>query len=343
MRGPEIHLIADWRVLGGAEMRAFELHRALSSSARVRAWSEYEPAPELARMLPIDRIHARLFRFPRRGVFVFIGVYFHVGRWVLVARPSRTILLYNTLSPESLSERLGQVSADGQRPVELVYASDALRRITGRGGMVQDSIIDIRRFAPRSPAAGRESPPGRFVVGRASRDVPYKHAESDPELYARLAERGCEVRIAGGSCLGDRLGAVPGVTLLPFVAQERLPAFFHELDCFVFRTSSRWYETFGRVVAEAMACGVPVVCERDSGAADYVAHGETGFLVDTDQEAFDAIIALKNDPALRARIGDGARRAMAERYSDGRVAAIRDFYLAGARTSMTSDSAGERQ
>ncbi len=341
MREPEIHLIADWRVLGGAEMRAFELHRALSSFARVRAWSEHEPAPELARMLPIDRIQARRFRFPRRGVFVFIGVYFHVGRWILLARPSRTVLLYNTLSPEYFSERLRQVSAGGRRSVELVFASDALRRISGLEGAVQDSIIDIRRFSPRPPGAGRESSSDRFVVGRASRDVPYKHAESDPELYARLAESGCEVRIAGGSCLGERLGAVPGVTLLPFVAQENLPAFLHELDCFVFRTSSRWYETFGRVVAEAMACGIPVVCERDSGAADYVRHGETGFLADTDQEAFDAIIALRDDPELRVRIGESARRAMEQRYSAERVAAIRDFYLAGAPTSMASDSVGE--
>jgi glycosyltransferase involved in cell wall biosynthesis len=79
-----------------------------------------------------------------------------------------------------------------------------------------------------------------------------------------------------------------------------------------------------------MACGLPVVCERDSGAADYIVHGETGFLVSTDQEAFDAIIALKNDPALRARIGENARRSMEQRYSAPRVAAIRDFYLGGA-------------
>ncbi len=166
----------------------------------------------------------------------------------------------------------------------------------------------------------------------------YKHAEGDPELYARLVEAGCEVRIAGGSCLGERLGAVAGVRLFAFLAQEHMPAFLCELDCFVFRTSSRWYETFGRVVAEAMACGLPVVCERDSGAGDYIVHGETGFLAGTDREALDTIIALKNDPALRARIGESARRAMEQRYSTQRVAAICDFYLQSPSDAVASCS-----
>jgi glycosyltransferase involved in cell wall biosynthesis len=48
------------------------------------------------------------------------------------------------------------------------------------------------------------------------------------------------------------------------------------------------------------------VCEQDSGASDYIVHDETGFLAGTDREALDAIIALKNDPDLRARIGQRA-------------------------------------
>jgi glycosyltransferase involved in cell wall biosynthesis len=98
----------------------------------------------------------------------------------------------------------------------------------------------------------------------------------------------------------------------------------------VYRTSSQWYEAFGRIVVEAMACGVPVVCERDSGAAEYIEHGETGFLVETDQEAIDAVLMLRADPALRTRIASAARRAVEQRYSRDAIAAIRSFYLRGA-------------
>ena len=80
------------------------------------------------------------------------------------------------------------------------------------------------------------------------------------------------------------------------------------------------------------------VCERDSGAGDYIVHGKTGFLVGTDREALDTIIALKNDPALRARIGESARRAMEQRYSAQRVAAICDFYLQSPSDAVASCS-----
>jgi hypothetical protein len=86
--------------------------------------------------------------------------------------------------------------------------------------VAQDSIIDIRRFSPHPACSGPDSTPDQFVVGRASRDVPCKHAEGDPELHARLAESGCEVRIAGGSCLSEQLAAV---MLLPFIAYSKLP------------------------------------------------------------------------------------------------------------------------
>ena len=80
---------------------------------------------------------------------------------------------------------------------------------------------------------------------------------------------------------------------------------------------------------EAMACGLPVVCERDSGAAEYIEYGETAFLVDSDQEAFETVLMLKDDPSLRAWVGAAARRASEKRYSGEAIAAIRNYYLEG--------------
>ncbi len=81
---------------------------------------------------------------------------------------------------------------------------------------------------------------------------------------------------------------------------------------------------------EAMACGLPVVCERDSGAAEYIEHGETGFLVDSDQEALETVLMLKGDPSLRGRSGAAACRASEKRYSGEAIAAIRNYYLRSA-------------
>jgi hypothetical protein len=41
----------------------------------------------------------------------------------------------------------------------------------------------------------------------------------------------------------------------------------------------------GRVVTEAMACGLPVVCHESGGYAEIIEHGRNGFLFDTQQEA----------------------------------------------------------
>jgi glycosyltransferase involved in cell wall biosynthesis len=328
MRRETIHLINDLRQLGGSEFRTVELYRALAPVADVAVWTEYAPDPEVARAVPVARIDVRRLRFPKRGSFVFVGVYYHIGRWIRFAWPSRIIQIYNTPHPELLRERIQRLSLGGRRVVELVFASRSLRDECGLRGVVEDSIIDIERFSPeRGAPRMRASSKPSFVVGRASRDVPYKHAENDPQLYGRLADLGCQIRVAGGTCLRGMIAEHPRVQLLPRVPQAELPAFLRSLDCFLYRTSSHWHEAFGRVIVEAMACSLPVVCERDSGAADYIEHGKTGFLVDSDQEALETVLLLKDDASLRARIASAARKAVEERYSAGAIAAIRRFYL----------------
>src|SRR5262249_9344252 len=69
-------------------------------------------------------------------------------------------------------------------------------------------------------------------------------------------------------------------------------------------------EGLGRVVLEAMACGVPVVTVDRWGPRELVTDGETGLLVppgDVDALA-DRMRRLASDPALRVRLGAAARR-----------------------------------
>ena len=74
-----------------------------------------------------------------------------------------------------------------------------------------------------------------------------------------------------------------------------------------------WNEPFGIVMAEAMACGAPVIGFRRGAVPEVVAHGETGFVVDTTDEMSAAIDRI-------AEIARAACRARVETlYSDATV------------------------
>ncbi|MEP7200211.1 MAG: glycosyltransferase family 4 protein [Chloroflexota bacterium] len=70
-------------------------------------------------------------------------------------------------------------------------------------------------------------------------------------------------------------------------------------------------------LTELLNAGVPVVAEAVGQNAEYIAHGESGLLVRAgDADAFVAAVTqLLNDDDLRARIGDGARRRMADHFA----------------------------
>ncbi len=84
-------------------------------------------------------------------------------------------------------------------------------------------------------------------------------------------------------------------------------------------------EAFGNVLAEAMACGLPIVVARSGAAPEIARHGQNGLIVDTegDQAAgfADAIDTLILDPDLRRRLGEGALVDVHARFSVERAVA----------------------
>jgi D-inositol-3-phosphate glycosyltransferase len=129
----------------------------------------------------------------------------------------------------------------------------------------------------------------------------------DPEarrLRARAAER----------AVGDR------VRLLGRLGRAELPALLRSADAVV---CVPWYEPFGIVPLEAMACGVPVVASAVGGLTDTVVDGVTGVLVAPRRpdDLAVALTALLADPDRRRALGAaGADRARL-RYRWSRVAA----------------------
>ncbi len=317
-----------WAV-AGSEHRTIELYRLLAPHADVKVWSAYEPDPRIAAQVPIEAIRPSSLHFPRGGTAIFVGVYFRYGRWIHLSGCGRRIIVYNSDHPHILRRRIRKLESFGTHRVEVVFASRWLRDASPYRGTVHVSPIDIRRFSPRPTPR----PPGPFTVGRLSRNQPEKHNRRDPALYSALVSQGVRVRIMGGELLRELGPLDERVELVPEGGQDAW-RFVQGLDCLFYRTSDEWQEPHGRVVQEAMACGLPVVCSRRVGATDFIRHGRNGFVFDSDAEALDVLRQLRDDPVLRARVGAAARRTVELLFSEESVRRMRDFYLRGTDTEF---------
>jgi len=76
------------------------------------------------------------------------------------------------------------------------------------------------------------------------------------------------------------------------------------------------YDTFGMVVGEALALGIPAIVSSRAGAAELIEHRRSGWILSgvTAQETGGALLALSRDRDLRASMA-AAGRAVAARYS----------------------------
>ena len=190
--------------------------------------------------------------------------------------------------------------------------------------------VDTSVFTPQGPSAARGPRPRLLALGRL---VERKGIATAIAALAQLPE--AELVVAGGPgragltasddyqalrAAAERYGVADRVVFTGGVARSDVPALIRSAAVVV---CVPWYEPFGIVPLEAMACGVPVVASAVGGLSDTVVDQETGLLVPPRDpgalaRGLDQLLA---DPAKRAAFGAaGARRARRD-YSWAQVAA----------------------
>ncbi len=320
---PTVHIVNKFeQTRGGSELHALDVGERLAKYTNVEFWAPEMPHPHFSGKVGVKAIEPGQGRVPHGGVLVIIGVYFNIVTWIRRSRPKRVIFLYNTFEAPLLFERIQEVfEQTGIRP-ELLYCSDMMRQEVDLPGFFEPSPVDIDLFRPR----GTPFPPGhRFTVGRHSRDVIEKHHPQDWNVYEVAAQAGGRSRLLGGTCMERVFPKTEGIEFLP-ARSDGIVEFLQELDCFYYNTST-WIEPWGRVVIEAMACGVPVLVSDAGGYAQAVEHGHTGLVFRTVEEAVGLMRELAADPVLRQRLGAEARRSVETLLGAPALARLVSFYL----------------
>lgn len=208
--------------------------------------------------------------------------------------------------------------------------------------------IDLARFGPhfRDPAlrAAAGADPETPIVLLVSRLVKEKDLLDLVPFARRLRERGVRFRlvlVGDGPLRGELEAALPDAHFAGHQTGEALARWYASADVFVFPSTT---ETFGNVVLEAQASGLPAVVVDRGGPPELVEPGQTGFVARAHDAADLAayVERLLRAPALRERIGAAARAAAAARdweAINGRLLESYDAVVATHRAAATVGSA----
>jgi D-inositol-3-phosphate glycosyltransferase len=235
------------------------------------------------------------------------------------------------------------VATCSEEVFELVRMGADLRRIA-----VAPCGVDLGLFRPDGPAEPR--PAGRHRMLVVSRLVERKGIGNAITALAGVPE--AELVVAGGppadrldgdrearrlAGLATRLGVADRVQLRGRVGQRDLPALYRSADLVV---CVPWYEPFGIVPLEAMACGAPVVASAVGGLVDSVVDGVTGVHVAPRRPDLlgPVLSALLADKTRRAALGAAGAQRARRRYGWDRIAgSILEVY-AGVTAAATADT-----
>jgi D-inositol-3-phosphate glycosyltransferase len=295
-----------------------------------------------------------VIEFQRRDGRVYDLIHSHywlsgqVGRKLKAAWGTPHVVMFHTLGeaknrhhlnehePQYRIEAEGDVARAADR---VVCASEGERELVTQVYGVPPSRISV---VPCGVDTGQFTPgdkwTARQLIGLPAEDPVVLYVGRIERLKgidllvraASLVESCFQLVILGGDAkdaerkhelveLARDLGVCQRIHFIDAVPHEELPLYYRAADVCVVPS---YYESFGLVAVEAMACGVPVVASRVGGLRDTVQDGRTGYLVAwrCPEPFAERLDLLLSNESLRGSMGREARTA-AERFNWSEVAA----------------------
>jgi D-inositol-3-phosphate glycosyltransferase len=226
------------------------------------------------------------------------------------------------------AEMLVVASDDERDRLIRLYGANASRISVVPCGVNLDVFRPIDKKQARGQLGLRDDDHILLFVGRIE---PLKGVDILLGAAAQLTDDAdCFVLVVGGDgasgegemghlrSLASQLGIAERVSFLGAVDHERLPLFYSAADVCVVPS---FYESFGLVALEAMACGTPVVASRVGGLTGTVRDSETGYLIPwrCPEPFAERLELLLGNEGLRRAFGESGKEAV-ERFRWSNVA-----------------------
>ncbi|MCH8800053.1 MAG: glycosyltransferase [Chloroflexi bacterium] len=260
-----------------------------------------------------------------------------IGRELSLEMGVPHVVTFHTLGLIKMQSRAGEVE-QAERPVveaEVMatadriiafspHERDAMARLYGADAGKVSLVpcgVDLSVFRPldRDSVRARLGLNGDKILLYVGRIEPLKGLDLLVETAAQMdSQDGVRVMVVGADVNGDReLDRVKQLARerdledkIDFVGQvdhKELPLYYNAADVCVVPS---YYESFGLVALEAMACGTPVVATRVGGLSTIIQHGRTGYLQSWRcPEAFaNSVEMIISSNGLQQSLGEAARK-----------------------------------
>jgi glycosyltransferase involved in cell wall biosynthesis len=223
-------------------------------------------------------------------------------------------MAYSGAVAAMLSLHRAMLTWERQVTTYIVMTAFALKQFTA-GGLPGGKIRVKPHFLDTDPGVGSGEGDYFLYVGRLSVE---KGIDTLLSAWQGL-DGSFKLRIVGDGPLAQKVKQAsqinPSIEWLGTKSSQEVYALMGTAACLVF--PSQWYETFGLVVVEALACGTPVIASRIGGIEEIVEDAKTGLLFTPGdhRDLATRILWLKRNPQHLSQMRQEARSRFLAKYS----------------------------